>query len=264
MGSHSVALIKAAINGSRTRAEHPAIPVTPEQEAREASLAIAAGAGAIHVHVRDAAERESLAPEDVARTLEAIRATCPGVPVGISTGAWIVPDVSQRLSLVRAWDVLPDFASVNVHEDGSLQLIRLLLERGIGVEAGVWNVRSADALLSGGLANECLRILIEPAEAMGDAMANLEQIEATLGRVGWPRLLHGVGASAWRLVEMAARRNYETRTGFEDTLTLPDGSRAENNGALVAAAMRMVARVAPGQEPGMQANASFEASFPSE
>jgi uncharacterized protein (DUF849 family) len=264
MESHSVVLIKAAINGSRTRAEHPAIPVTPEQEAREASLAIAAGAGAIHVHVRDAAERESLAPEDVARTLEAIRATCPGVPVGTSTGAWIVPDVSQRLSLVRAWDVLPDFASVNVHEDGSLQLICLLLERGIGVEAGVWNVRSAEALLSGGLANECLRILIEPAEAMGDAMANLEQIEATLGRVSRPRLLHGVGASAWRLVEMAARRNYETRAGFEDTLTLPDGSRAENNGALVAAAVRMVARVAPGQEPGMQANSSFEASFPSE
>ncbi|HEV8554546.1 MAG TPA: 3-keto-5-aminohexanoate cleavage protein [Casimicrobiaceae bacterium] len=257
-------LIKAAINGSRTRAEHPAIPVTPEQEAREASLAIAAGAGAIHVHVRNAAERESFAPEDVARTLEAIRASCPSIPVGISTGAWIVPDVSQRLSLVRAWDVLPDFASVNVHEDGSLKLIRLLLDRGIGVEAGVWNVRSAEALLSGGLANECLRILIEPAEDMGDAIANLEQIEPTLGRIGRPRLLHGVGASAWQLIEIAARRNYDTRIGFEDTLTLPDGSQAENNGALVAAAMRIVAQVAPGREPGMQVNPLFESSFPPE
>jgi uncharacterized protein (DUF849 family) len=256
-------LIKAAINGSRTRVEHRAIPVTPEQEAREASLAIAAGAGAIHVHVRNAAERESLAPEDVARTLEAIRASCPGIPVGISTGAWIVPDASQRLSLVGAWNVLPDFASVNVHEDGSLQLARLLLERGIGVEAGVWNVRSAEAALSGGLASQCLRILIEPAEEMDDAMGNLEQIEATLGQVGRPRLLHGVAASAWQLVEMAARRNYDTRIGFEDTLTLPDGSRAENNAALVAAAVRIVARVAPGREPGMRANPPFESSFPS-
>ena len=119
-------LIKAAINGSRTRAEHPAIPVTPEQEAREATLAVAAGAGAIHVHVRNAVERESLAPEDVARTLEAIRASCPSVPIGISTGAWIVPDTGRRLALVRAWEVLPDFASVNVHEAGSLQLIRRL------------------------------------------------------------------------------------------------------------------------------------------
>lgn len=243
-------LIKAAINGSRTRAEHPAIPVTPEQEARDASLAVAAGAGAIHVHVRNAAERESLAPEDVARTLEAIRVSCPSVPVGISTGAWIVPDTSRRLALVRAWEVLPDFASVNVHEVGSLQLIRLLLERGIGVEAGVWNVRAAQALLGGGLVNECLRILIEPAEEIADARANLEQIEATLGRVGQPRLLHGVGPSAWPLVEMAARRNYETRTGFEDTLKLPDGSRAQNNAALVAAAVRIVAQVASGRESG--------------
>ena len=257
-------LIKAAINGPRTRAEHPAIPVTAEQQALEATLAVAAGAGAIHVHICNAAERESLAPEDVARTLEAIRASCPSIPVGISTGAWIVPDTSRRLALVRAWEVLPDFASVNVHEVGSLQLIRLLLERGIGVEAGVWNVRAAQALLGGALANECLRILIEPAEEMGDAKANLEQIEATLGRVGQPRLLHGVGASAWPLVAMAARRNYATRAGFEDTLTLPDGSRAQNNAALVAAAVRIVAQVARGEEPGMQANPPFGSPFRSE
>ena len=88
----------------------------------------------------------------------------------------------------------------------------------------------------------CLRILIEPAEAVGDVQANLEAIEATLGRISRPQLLHGVGASAWQLVELAARRSYETRTGFEDTLTLPDGTRAENNAALVAAAVGVVRR----------------------
>ena len=216
--------------------------MTAEQQAREARAAVAAGAGAIHVHVRDAAERESLAPRDVARTLDAIRASCPGIPVGISTGAWITSDVTQRLSFARAWDALPDFASVNIHEDGSLQLIRLLLERGIGVEAGIWNARSAELLLSEGLVDGCLRILIEPAEAVGDVQANLEAIEATLGRISRPQLLHGVGASAWQLVELAARRSYETRTGFEDTLTLPDGTRAENNAALVAAAVGVVRR----------------------
>jgi uncharacterized protein (DUF849 family) len=116
------------------------------------------------------------------------------------------------------------------------------LERGIGVEAGIWNARSAELLLSEGLVDGCLRILIEPAEAVDDVQANLEAIEATLGRISRPRLLHGVGASAWQLVELAARRSYETRTGFEDTLTLPDGTRAENNAALVAAAVRVVVR----------------------
>jgi hypothetical protein len=38
-------LIQAAINGARTRAEHPGIPVTSEQQAEEAAAAVAAGAG---------------------------------------------------------------------------------------------------------------------------------------------------------------------------------------------------------------------------
>jgi uncharacterized protein (DUF849 family) len=43
-------LLKAAINGKRMLEEHPAIPLTPRQQAHQAALAVAAGAGAIHVH----------------------------------------------------------------------------------------------------------------------------------------------------------------------------------------------------------------------
>lgn len=236
-------LIKAAINGGRTRAEHPGIPVTPEQQAEEAAAAVAAGAGAIHVHVRGSDGRESLAPDEVARALELIRAACPGTAVGVSTGAWIAADASRRLSLVRGWKVLPDFASVNVHEDGAIELIRLLLDRRVGVEAGVWNARAAQTLRGSGLAHECLRVLIEPAEDGGDAMTNLKQIEAALGQAAPSRLLHGLDASAWEFVALAAERGYDTRTGLEDTLTLPDGSVAENNARLVTEALRIVTKV---------------------
>jgi uncharacterized protein (DUF849 family) len=236
-------LIKAAINGNRTQNEHPAIPVTPARQAEEAVAAVAAGAGAIHVHVRDAKARESLAPKDVAQALEAICNACPGTAVGVSTGAWIVPDVNQRLSLVSAWEVLPKFASVNLHEAGALQVIRLLLDRGIGVEAGIWTSGAAEILLHSGLADECLRILIEPAEGPGDARINLSEIEAALDRVTRPRLLHGLGESAWEFIKLAAERGYDTRTGFEDTLQLPDGSPAQSNAELVAAARRVVAAV---------------------
>lgn len=238
-------LIQAAINGTRMRMEHPAIPITPAQQAGEAAASVAAGAGAVHVHVRGSDGRESLAPEDVANTLEAIRAACPITPVGVSTGAWIVPDVSHRLSVIRAWDVLPNFASVNIHEERALQVIGLLLDRGVGVEAGIWTARAAETLLGSGFIDECLRILIEPAEEPGDARANLAEIEAALGLVRPPLLLHGVGASAWEFVKLAAERTYDTRTGFEDTLRLPDGSLAESNASLVAAACRIVAKVVP-------------------
>ncbi|MCI0336654.1 MAG: 3-keto-5-aminohexanoate cleavage protein [Acidobacteria bacterium] len=233
-------LIKAAINGSRTPKEHHSIPVTPQQQAVESAAATAAGAGAIHLHVRGTEGRESLSPDDSARALEAIRAACPGVPVGISTGSWIVPDVEQRLNLIQAWEVLPDFASVNIHEEGAMRVIRLLIGKGIGVEAGVWNARVARALLSSGLADECLRVLIEPCEEPGDAMANLGEIEAMLGSTSLPRLLHGLDGLAWEMISLAARRGYDTRTGFEDTLRLPDGTVAQSNAAMVRAAFSIV------------------------
>jgi uncharacterized protein (DUF849 family) len=237
-------LVKAALNGTRTRREHPGIPLTPEEVAREARAAVMAGAGAVHVHVREAGGRESLAPGDVGETLTAVRGACPGVPVGVSTGAWIVPDAGRRLALVRAWDVRPDFASVNVHEPGAFELIRALLDAGVGVEAGVWTADAARALVDSGLGEDCLRILIEPAEAPGEAVATLHAIETVLHGVGRPRLLHGLDASAWALVELAARRGHATRTGFEDVLTLPDGALAPSNAALVAAARAIVRRVA--------------------
>jgi uncharacterized protein (DUF849 family) len=243
-------LVKAALNGTRTRREHPGVPLTPEEVAPEARAAVAAGAGALHVHVRDARGRESLAPEDVARTVDAIRAACPGVPVGVSTGAWIVPDPGQRLALVRAWEARPDFASVNVHEPGALALIRTLVDAGVGVEAGVWTPAAARVLVDSGLAEHCLRILLEPAEEPVDVAATLAGIEAALAGVGRPRLLHGLDASAWALVELAARRGYDTRTGLEDVLTLPDGTVASSNAALVAAARAIAQRVAPVSEAG--------------
>ena len=233
-------LLQAALNGTRTRAEHPQIPLSPEQLAMEASAAAAAGAGAIHVHVRDAGGFETLAPDDVSRTLDAIRAACPGTPVGISSGAWIIPDMRRRLALIDGWSVLPDFVSVNLHEAGAAWVIRLLLDKGIGVEAGIWNAPAARTLVETGLASDCLRILIEPAEGSCRAYGNLEQIEASLDSVDRPRLLHGLGPCAWEFVELAAKRCYDTRVGFEDTLTLPDGTRANSNADLVAAARRIV------------------------
>jgi uncharacterized protein (DUF849 family) len=235
-------LLQAALNGTRTRTEHPAIPLAPEHHVTESCAAVAQGANAIHVHVRDEDGQESLAPDDVARTLDAIRHGCPGVPIGISTGAWIVPNLCRRLSLIAGWEVLPDFASVNLHETGAPEVIRLLLEKGIGVEAGIWNAPAALALLQSGLADDCLRILIEPAEGSGNARANLHQIEEALRGVERPRLLHGLGACAWEFVRLAIARGYETRAGFEDTLQLPDGARAPSNAALVAAAKHIQMR----------------------
>jgi uncharacterized protein (DUF849 family) len=235
-------LLEVALNGTRSISDHPAIPIAPAQHAAEAQDSVAAGAGAIHVHVRDASGNETLAASEVADTVTAIRDACPGIPVGISTGAWIVPDLRERLRIIRSWKVLPDFASVNFHEAGAVEVLQLLLDRGIGVEAGIWNAPAAVALVESGFADRCVRVLLEPAEASCRARTNLLQMEAVLDGVTPHRLLHGLGPSAWEFIDLAAKRRYDTRVGFEDTLRLPDGSPAANNAQLVAAALERISR----------------------
>src|SRR5215468_1200771 len=47
-------LLQACLNGSRTPGEHPALPISPLELARDAQRVIAAGAHALHIHPRNA------------------------------------------------------------------------------------------------------------------------------------------------------------------------------------------------------------------
>lgn len=237
-------LIEAALNGGRTRSQHPAIPQSPHELAQAARESVAAGA-AIHFHVRGPDGRESLSPSDVAAAVRAVREAVPGTPFGVSTGAWILNDPAVRHKMVSEWNVFPDFASVNFKEEGAVELAQLLLSRGMGIEAGLSDTLGAEILITSGLAARCLRILLEPQENSADsALANVSAIEAVLkaGGVKLPLLLHGLDATAWELIDAAAARGYDTRVGFEDVLTLPSGAPAASNAELVAEAVRRATR----------------------
>ncbi len=231
-----------ALNGSRRRDEHPALPVTSWELATAAAQAVAAGAGAVHFHVRDSLGGESIAAADVSRAVMALRPAVPGIPIGVSTGAWIVPDTDKRYHLVAEWKDLPDYACVNFHEKGAEPLAELLLSREIGVEAGVATAAATERFASSALAPRCLRVLMEPQEQdLAAALRTVTAIEAVLARAGLslPCILHGVDHTAWSMITEATARGYGTRIGFEDTLTLPDGSMAASNGVLVAEARRI-------------------------
>src|SRR6516162_6188699 len=200
-------LLQACLNGSRTPGEHPALPITPQELARDAQRVIAAGAHAVHIHPRNPRGEQSLAQEDIAASLIAIRERCPGVSVGVSTALWIEPDVGLRLQQIQAWAVLPDFASVNFSEPGTADLCRHFLTCNVGIEAGIWTVEDAHLLLKLGLADRCLRVLIELQEQEREAAeASAEAILHCLekGEVRLPILLHGdTDAIAWLMLEVA-------------------------------------------------------------
>lgn len=223
--------------------EHAAIPISPAQLAEATADVAAAGADAVHFHVRDGDGRESLAAAWVARAVAEVRKQ--GMPFGVSTGAWIIPDPERRLAAVEEWTVLPDFVSINFDEEGAAELAEFFLAKDVAIEAGVANPFAADRLVRSGVAGRCLRIMFEPREqVVEEAMAVVSRTEAVLdaAAVMTPRLLHGVNRTAWPLLEAAAARGYDTRIGFEDVLTLPGGNPAEGNGELIKAARERLAR----------------------
>ncbi|MCD9624088.1 3-keto-5-aminohexanoate cleavage protein [Rhabdothermincola salaria] len=228
-------LVKACLNGARRRTDHPGVPVTPEELAAAGRAVVAAGAGAIHMHPRGDDGAESLDGAAIDPAVAAVRAAVD-VPFGVSTGAWFLPDPADRLAAIATWTERPDFASVNIHEPGALDIADALLAKGVGVEAGLWHGEAAALLVESGLAERCTRILLEPLmQDLDDALAAVADMEAALGDVapGVPRLLHGYQATAWAVVDVAIERGYDTRIGMEDTVTLPDGSLATDNAQLV-------------------------------
>lgn len=190
----------------------------------------------MHIHPRRPDGTQSLDSADVAAALSAIRARCPDIPVGVTTAAWIEPDVSHRLRKVQEWTVLPDFASVNFSEPGVADLCQALHAHGIGIEAGLSTTADVALLLDLDLADYCLRILIEPDEEETEAaLASVAAVIASLdnANIHLPRLLHGFDTTTWPVLDFALSLGYDTRVGLEDTFAMPDGSLTQGNAELV-------------------------------
>lgn len=239
--------IVACLNGDRRPGAHPSLPVSVDQLVADAHSVVEAGATGLHVHPRDPSGAESLDPSVVSALMERLRADGPDVPVSLTTSLSAESDPWRRYDLVQRWasPALPDSVSVNLHEAGSVDLVHLLGDRRVEVEAGVWTVEAARILVATGI--EVATVLVEPTQvAVEDARRNADAINALLDRakVGAPRLLHGADATAWPMLEVALDTGCDIRIGLEDTMRLPDGTEAFDNAALIAHAVGLAATTA--------------------
>ena len=238
-------LIQVALNGGTTRAEHAAVPITPDELAAEARAAQVAGAGAFHLHPRDAAGAQTLESEYVLASVAAVRAAT-GLPVGVTTGIWTVAgDVPRRLELVAGWTGAdrPDYASINMNEPGIEALADLLTSLGIGIEAGVWTAEDARVLGASGFRDRIQWVLMEPEEETpAEAVRSAAAAAAELAGRGITarQVRHGYGAATWDVLRAAIADGQDIRIGLEDTTVLPGGEVAAGNGDLAAAAARLV------------------------
>ncbi|MFD5558438.1 MULTISPECIES: 3-keto-5-aminohexanoate cleavage protein [unclassified Streptomyces] len=237
-------LLKAAVNGGRSQAEQPTVPVTAAEIAADTVAVLAAGADVVHFHVRTPDGGQTIRPDALAEVLSAIRGAAPDAVVGTTTGLWTCSGPVERYDLVKAWEVLPDFASVAFSEEGAAETARLVLDRGMVLESAVWTRDDVPRLLDSPTLHDNVRILIEPVEedpvrAVAEARAMAAQVRAA--GVRCPILYHGDGPTVWPLVRAAIEDGHETRVGFEDGTDLPDGSPAPDNAALVRAARALAA-----------------------
>jgi uncharacterized protein (DUF849 family) len=226
--------VEACLNGGRTRMEHPAVPLAPEELAADALAVRDAGAVAVHVHPRDSGGAETMDAVASAAAVAAIRAAAPGLPVGLSTAEAIDRDPFARAAAVRTWHRPPDFVSVNVAELGWAGVMRAALHAGIAVEAGLATPADAEELAHSPFAHQVMRALIEV-----DGSADEARAVARLIPDGISQLWHGYGERTWEVIAAAVAAGVDVRVGLEDVLELPDGRRAQGNADLVAAAVEL-------------------------
>lgn len=241
---HAPPSVHVALNGARTADEHPAIPRTPDELAEAGQAAVEAGAELIHLHAYDEQGVETLAAGPCADALRAVRASCPGIPISMTTWAGLAPDPWRRIELIASWTELPDVVTANQGEAGILELCAYLVSRGIGIEAGLLSLADAQAFVRAGITERCARVLVEPLDAHpARAVAHAAAMEDVLSAAGITlgQVHHGDGVASWAVNKRALTRGHGIRTGLEDTTVLPDGRLAPDNAALVRAAVALSA-----------------------
>lgn len=242
-------MLQITPNGPWGKDVHPAMPVSHDELLDDLSACFDAGADGVHLHVRDHTGAETLDPEVVNNTCRGVRelARTAGreVEIGLTTGAWIVPDLNDRIAMIREWEGA-DCATVNLSEPGFERVMSAMLDVGIGIDVGLWAPQELDTLVSWGLLPRAQRVSIEldPGEPYfleGDPKSVAQQVNDALDEAGstCPRLTHGMNAWTWPLVADAFSRGHDTRVGFEDSIYLPRGEAAHGNVELVKAAVEL-------------------------
>lgn len=107
--------LTVAPNGARkTKADHPALPMTAGELAETARACYAAGAGAIHLHVRDDQGRHSLDSGRYREAIDAIKEAAPGMGIQITTEAAGLYGVTEQFACLEA--LRPTATSIAVRE----------------------------------------------------------------------------------------------------------------------------------------------------
>jgi 3-keto-5-aminohexanoate cleavage enzyme len=108
-------LVMVAPNGARlSKSDHPRVPITINEIVETTRECAAAGAGALHLHVRDSAQCHSLNLEIYRQAIAALEVVLPAFPVQVTTEAAGRYDVFAQAELLAG--LRPRLFSVSISE----------------------------------------------------------------------------------------------------------------------------------------------------
>ncbi|UDQ87953.1 3-keto-5-aminohexanoate cleavage protein [Xanthobacter autotrophicus] len=241
-------VIANAPNGAtRTKADHPALPMTAAELARNAAEIVEAGAALIHIHVRDAEGRHLLDADAYREATAAIRREVGDRLVVQATseaaGRYKAP---EQIAVVRALrpeavslalrEIIPDEA----HEAAAADFFASLRRERIMVQIILYSpeeVHRYSALKGRGVLGDGedfpLFVLGRYTSGQVSTPADLVPFLAAAGTPPrlWAMCAFGPKENACALT--AAGLGGHVRVGFENNLFAPDGTLADANAAQV-------------------------------
>lgn len=244
-----VPIAVAPNGGRRTKADHPALPLTPAELAAVATACLAAGAAMIHVHVRDRDGRHLLDADAYRAATAAIRAAVgDGMVVQITSEALGLYAPAGQMAVVR--ETRPQAVSLALRElvpdaagepEFAAFLAWLKAER-IAPQFILYD--PAEALRLDALRRRGLLPWDEPPVlyVLGRYTADQTSVPADLlpflapGQPAFRRfMVCAFGRHEAACTALAGLLGGGLRVGFENNLRLPDGDLAGSNAELVSA-----------------------------
>ncbi len=246
-------LMIAPNGATRTKADHPALPVTIAEIIAATIACVGAGADGLHAHVRDAAGRHVLDAGLYSEFLAEMRVRLPGLYVQITTEAVGRYTPAEQRAVVAA--VQPGAVSVALREmmAGDEKAARDFYHDCAAADIEVQHIlydsaevdRLAGLVGRGVIPGGRLAILHVLGRYASGQISTLDDINAPLARqsvlgpaVDWAVCAFGPAETA--ILAEVLRRGGKARIGFENNLLQPDGQPAQANAARVATLNAMV------------------------
>ncbi len=242
-------VLAVAPNGARkTKADHAALPIGPDEIACTAAACLEAGAAMIHLHVRDREGKHSLDVEAYRAAIAALhREVGDGLVIQVTSEAVGRYSAAEQMAMVR--QLRPEAVSMAVRElvpdetaepEAARFFAWLATERILPqfILYSDEDLRRFDGLIERGVVPDgpCFVLFVLGRYTKGQVSTPtdlLPFLSANPRRHAWAVCAFGRRENACALA--AAALGGHARVGFENNFYLPGGELAPDNAALIAA-----------------------------